>query len=131
MGRDTFPYPRLLQAPSNLALDTSRDPGAATASAVLCSEALLSPPRGLFWVCYQNCHQALLKPNQHQEIVKIITGKEFLALREVRPWHRVSREAVAAPGSLEVSKARLDGTWSNLVCGKCSCPWQGMERDEF
>ncbi|KAF4798930.1 hypothetical protein TURU_059474 [Turdus rufiventris] len=29
---DTFHYPRLLQALSNLALDTSRDPGAATAS---------------------------------------------------------------------------------------------------
>ena len=32
VGRDTFHYPRLLQAPSNLALDTSKDPGAATAS---------------------------------------------------------------------------------------------------
>ncbi|NXM32068.1 KSR2 Kinase, partial [Oxyruncus cristatus] len=32
MGRDTFHQPRLLQAPSNLALDTPRDPGAATAS---------------------------------------------------------------------------------------------------
>ncbi|NXP23097.1 SHAN3 protein, partial [Scytalopus superciliaris] len=32
MGRDTSHYPRLLQAPSNLAWDTPRDPGAATAS---------------------------------------------------------------------------------------------------
>ena len=32
MGRDTFHYPRVLQAPSSLALDTARDPGAATAS---------------------------------------------------------------------------------------------------
>uniref|UniRef100_A0A8C5UCU2 Uncharacterized protein n=1 Tax=Malurus cyaneus samueli TaxID=2593467 RepID=A0A8C5UCU2_9PASS len=32
MGRDTFHCPRLLQAPSSLALDTARDPGAATAS---------------------------------------------------------------------------------------------------
>ena len=42
-------------------------------------------------------------------------GKEFLAVRVGRPWHRVPRAAVAAPGSLEVSKARLDiGAWSNL-----------------
>ena len=32
MGRDTFHHPRLLQAPSNLALDTARDPGAAPAA---------------------------------------------------------------------------------------------------
>ena len=31
-----------------------------------------------------------------------------------RPWHRLLREAVAAP-SLEVSKTRLDGALSNLV----------------
>lgn len=35
--------------------------------------------------------------------------KEFLALRVVRP-----KEAVAAP-SLEMPKAGLDGTWSNLA----------------
>ena len=35
-------------------------------------------------------------------------GKEFLTGRVGRAWHRVPREAVAAPGSLEVSKARLD-----------------------
>ena len=35
-------------------------------------------------------------------------------MRVVRPWHRLPREAVAAP-SLAVFKARLDGAWSNLV----------------
>ena len=39
--------------------------------------------------------------------------KESFPEREVRPWHRVPREAVAAP-SLEVSQARLDGDWSTL-----------------
>ena len=29
-------------------------------------------------------------------------------MRVVRPWHKVPRAAVAAPGSLAVSKARLD-----------------------
>ncbi|TRZ18622.1 hypothetical protein HGM15179_008473 [Zosterops borbonicus] len=41
-------------------------------------------------------------------------GKEFLAVRVVGPWQRFPREAVAAPGSLEVSKARLEWVWSNL-----------------
>ncbi|KFV40515.1 hypothetical protein N341_11124, partial [Tyto alba] len=35
-------------------------------------------------------------------------------VRVVRHWHRVPREAVAAP-SLEGFKARLDGALSNLV----------------
>ena len=40
--------------------------------------------------------------------------KKFFTVRVVRRWHRLPREAVAAP-SLEVSKARLDGAWSNLI----------------
>jgi len=35
-------------------------------------------------------------------------------MREVRSWHRFSREAVDAP-SLEVFKAMLDGALSNAV----------------
>ena len=35
-------------------------------------------------------------------------GKKFFPVRVGRPWHRVPREAVAAPGSLAVSKARLE-----------------------
>ena len=45
--------------------------------------------------------------------VKWDIGKEFFPVRGVRPWHRLPREAVAAP-SLEVSKARLDRAWSKL-----------------
>ncbi|KFO79088.1 hypothetical protein N303_04579, partial [Cuculus canorus] len=40
--------------------------------------------------------------------------KKFFTLRVVRHWHRLPREAVAAP-SLEVFKARLDGALSSLV----------------
>ncbi|KFQ13482.1 hypothetical protein N330_07938, partial [Leptosomus discolor] len=40
--------------------------------------------------------------------------KKFITVRVVRPWHRLPREAVAAP-SLTVFKARLDGALSNLV----------------
>ena len=39
--------------------------------------------------------------------------KKFFPVRVVRPWHRLPREAVAAP-SLEGFKARLDGTLGNL-----------------
>jgi len=40
--------------------------------------------------------------------------KNFFTMRVVRHWHRLSREAVAAP-SLELFKARLDRALSNLV----------------
>jgi len=40
--------------------------------------------------------------------------KKFFTMRVVKHWHRVPREAVAAP-SLAVFKARLDGALSNLV----------------
>ena len=40
--------------------------------------------------------------------------KKFFPVRVVRHWHRLPREAVAAP-SLAVFKARLDGALSNLV----------------
>jgi len=45
-------------------------------------------------------------------------------MRVVRPWHRLPREAVAAP-SLAVFKARLDGALSNLVWWKVSLPMAG------
>jgi len=40
--------------------------------------------------------------------------KRYFTMRVVKHWHRLPREAVAAP-SLEVFKAWLDGTLSNLV----------------
>jgi len=45
-------------------------------------------------------------------------------VRVVRHWHRLPREAVAAP-SLAVFKARLDGALSNLVWWKVSLPMAG------
>jgi len=39
--------------------------------------------------------------------------KKFFPMRVVRHWHRLPREAVAAP-SLAVLKARLDGALSTL-----------------
>jgi len=39
--------------------------------------------------------------------------KKFFTVRVVRPWHRLPREAVAAP-SPSGFKARLDGALSNL-----------------
>jgi len=45
---------------------------------------------------------------------KLDIRKKFFTVRVVRLWHRLPREAVAAP-SLAVFKARLDGALSNLV----------------
>ncbi|KFO76114.1 hypothetical protein N303_14928, partial [Cuculus canorus] len=40
--------------------------------------------------------------------------RNFFTMWVVRHWHRLPREAVAAP-SLEVFKARLDGALGSLV----------------
>ena len=40
--------------------------------------------------------------------------KKFFSMRVVRHRNRLPREAVDAP-SLRVSKASLDGAWSNLI----------------
>jgi len=50
--------------------------------------------------------------------------KKFFTLRVVRPWHRLPREAVAAP-SLAGFKARLDGALSNVVWWKVSLSMAG------
>jgi len=45
---------------------------------------------------------------------RLVIRKKFFIMRVVKHWHRLLREAMAAP-SLEVFKARLDGALSNLV----------------
>ncbi|GAB0185284.1 triadin [Grus japonensis] len=45
---------------------------------------------------------------------KLDVRKKFFPVRVLRPWHRLPREAGAAPGSLAVFKARLDGALGNL-----------------
>ena len=59
-------------------------------------------------------------------------GKEFLAGKVGRPWNRISRAAVAAPGSLAVSKARLDigagsslAQWEVSLRGTAGTSWKG------
>jgi len=58
-------------------------------------------------------------------------GKKFFPMRVVRHWHRLPREAVAAP-SLAGFKARLDGALSNLVWWKMSLLTAGwLEPDDL
>ncbi|KFV46868.1 hypothetical protein N341_11238, partial [Tyto alba] len=47
-------------------------------------------------------------------IFRLDIKKKFFTVRVVRHWHRLPREAVAAP-SLEGFKARLDRALSNLM----------------
>jgi len=57
--------------------------------------------------------------------------KKFFPMRVVRHWHRLPREAVAAP-SLAVFKARWDGALSNLVWWKVSLLMAGgLEPDDL
>jgi len=52
---------------------------------------------------------------------RLDTRKKVYTMRVVRHWHRLPREAVAAP-SLAVFKAGLNGALSNLVWWKVSLP---------
>ena len=54
--------------------------------------------------------------------VRLDTGKKLFS-------GRVPRKAVAAPGSLAVSKARLDRDWSSL--GQCKVSLAMEEWDEL
>ena len=57
--------------------------------------------------------------------------KKFFPMRVVRHWHRLPREAVAAP-SLAGLKARLDGALSNMGWWKMSLLMAGwLEPDEL
>jgi len=51
--------------------------------------------------------------------------KEFFTQRGLRCWNRLPREAVDAP-SLEVLKARLNGTLGSLIRRGPTSPWQGV-----
>ncbi|KFV41663.1 hypothetical protein N341_09063, partial [Tyto alba] len=45
---------------------------------------------------------------------RLDTKRKFFTMRVVRQWNKLPREVVYVP-SLEVVKARLDGSLSNLV----------------
>ncbi|KFQ37079.1 hypothetical protein N331_10823, partial [Merops nubicus] len=45
---------------------------------------------------------------------RLDSRKKFFAVKVVRHWNRLPREAVDAP-SLKVFKARMDGALGNLV----------------
>jgi len=63
-------------------------------------------------------------------LARLDNRKKFFTMRAMRHWHRVPREAAAAP-SLEVFKARLDGALSNLVKWKGSLLMAGgLELDD-
>ena len=50
--------------------------------------------------------------------------KKSFTVRVARHWHRLPREAVAAP-SLKYSRAGWTGLGATWSSGRCPCPWQG------
>jgi len=57
--------------------------------------------------------------------------KKFFTVRVVKHWHKLPREAVAAP-SLAVFKARLDGALSDLIWWKMPLLMAGgLEPDDL
>ncbi|TRZ24149.1 hypothetical protein HGM15179_002955 [Zosterops borbonicus] len=61
---------------------------------------------------------------QRQSRFRLDTGKKLFFVMVVKHWNRLPKEVVNAP-SLEALKARLDGSWSNLVWWKLSLPMAG------
>uniref|UniRef100_A0A803W179 Kinesin-like protein KIF9 n=1 Tax=Ficedula albicollis TaxID=59894 RepID=A0A803W179_FICAL len=117
-------YPRLLQALSNLARTNS------PRESWECSA----------WRRLQRHLRALPGPKElernkgwrgrTQGMAPTARGQGGMGYWEEIPgWDGIPREA--APGSLEVSKARLDGVGAAWDSGRCPCPWQGMEWDGF
>ena len=49
--------------------------------------------------------------------------KKFLTQRVKRPWAQAAQRAVGSP-SLEVPKARLEGSLGSLICWGANRPWQ-------
>lgn len=56
--------------------------------------------------------------------IRLDIRKKSFPERVERPWHGVHRGAVASPGSLEVSQARLEAPG-----GRCPYPWHRVALD--
>jgi len=69
-------------------------------------------------------HASCDKPTCFEGRLRLDLRKKFFTVKVVRPWHRLPREAVAAP-SLAVFKARLDRAGSILIWWKGSLPMAG------
>ena len=101
MGRDSFPYLRLLPALSSLALDTSRDPGAATAAlGTLCQ--LLPTFTG-------NNSCPISNPSKQQVCILLLcstsSSKRYFKFSQIMNEHQESRKY--SKQQLCVSSSRL------------------------
>ncbi|KAJ7427140.1 hypothetical protein WISP_09398 [Willisornis vidua] len=57
-------------------------------------------------------------------------GKKLFPVRVGRPWHRLGREAVAAP-SLKCPRPGWTGLGATWAGGRCPCPGQRVEWDDL
>ncbi|GAB0175476.1 hypothetical protein GRJ2_000012800 [Grus japonensis] len=79
---------------------------------IVAFQYLKGPTRKLERACSDRTRGNGLKLKEGR--FRLDVRKNFFPVRVLRPWHRLPREAVAAPGSLEVFKTRLDEALGNL-----------------
>ncbi|KAJ7395660.1 hypothetical protein BTVI_153022 [Pitangus sulphuratus] len=100
-------------------------PGRTQSSLPVPEEAYRKVGEGLFTGARMNDFK--LKKSRFRVAIR----KKFITVRVSRHWKRFPGQIVDVP-SLEVFKARLDGTLSNLVQWKVSLPMtRGLELDDL
>ncbi|RMC17085.1 hypothetical protein DUI87_05662 [Hirundo rustica rustica] len=113
MGMDTFHYPKLLQALSSLALDTSRDEAFCHSCSLPKNSLVLFNSMRQKWERWEEAIYRAWSDTTRANGFKLKKSRFTLDMRKkffpegvVRPWHRLPREAVTA--TLEVSKKEMD-----------------------
>jgi len=112
-GMEHFPYKERLRELGLFSLEKRRLRGHLVAAFQYLKGAYEKAGEGLFTRARSESRRGndfKLK----EGIFRLDIRKKLFTLRVVRHWHRLPREAVAAP-SLEVFKPRWDGALSNVV----------------
>ena len=112
-GMEHFPYKERLRELGLFSLEKRRLRGHLVAAFQYLKGAYEKAGEGLFTrACSDRTRGNGFKLKENR--FRLDIRRKFFTVSVVRHWHRLPREAVAAP-SLAVFKARLDGALSNPV----------------